>query len=259
MIGDIGWLGAIASLSLVVVAVAISLRNRLGVEGSIIWAGLRAAAQLIAVGLLFSIIFTSTQAMIWAWVWVVGMTLLSAEVVARRVAGIPRIRQFSLLALSAAVAVTVGLIFGLGVFDLEPVVLVVIAGITLGNMLPAAVQAAQTIKQQLTDHPGQVEVLLALGFDKTGATRELSRAAVRNALLPQIERTKVIGLIALPGTMTGMLLAGADPMDAVLAQLVVTYLVLGSVGVAASAIVAMAANRSLTRDLRLAEWAKPGR
>ena len=259
MTGDIGWLGAFASLSLVVVAVAISLRNRLGVEGSIIWAGLRAAAQLIAVGLLFTIIFTSAQAMIWAWVWVVGMTLLSAEVVARRVAGIPRIRQFSLLALSGAVAVTVGLIFGLGVFDLEPVVLVVIAGITLGNMLPAAVQAAQTIKQQLTDHPGQVEVLLALGFDRTGATRELSRAAVRNALLPQIERTKVIGLIALPGTMTGMLLAGADPMDAVLAQLVVTYLVLGSVGVAASAIVALAANRSLTRDLRLAEWAKPGR
>ena len=70
---------------------------------------------------------------------------------------------------------------------------------------------------------------------------------------------KVIGLIALPGTMTGMLLAGAEPLNAVLAQLVITYLVLGSVGVAASSIVAMAANRSLTRDLRLADWAKPDR
>ena len=233
--------------------------HRLDLERSILWAGLRAAVQLVAVGLLFTVIFSSAQATAWAWVWVVGMTILSAEVVARRAVGVPKIRQFSLLALSGAVAITVGLIFGLGVFDLEPVVLVVIAGITLGNMLPAAVQAAQTIKQQLADHPGQIEVLLALGFDKTGATKELSRAAVRTALVPQIERTKVIGLIALPGTMTGMLLAGAEPINAVLAQLVITYLVLGSVGVAASAIVAMAANRSFTRDLRLADWAKPGR
>ena len=259
MTGDIGWLGAFASLSLVIVAVAISLRNRLDVERSILWAGLRAAVQLVAVGLLFTIIFSSAQAMVWAWAWVVGMTILSAEVVARRAPGIPKVRQFSLLALGGAVAITVGLIFGLGVFDFKPVIVVVIAGITLGNTLPATVQAAQTIKQQLADHPGQVEVLLALGFDKSGATRELSRAAVKNALLPQIERTKVIGLIALPGTMTGMLLAGAEPLNAVLAQLVITYLVLGSVGVAASSIVAMAANRSLTRDLRLADWAKPDR
>ena len=96
--------------------------------------------------------------------------------------------------------------------------------------------------------------MLALGFDRQGASRVVTSSAVRNALLPQIERTKVIGLIALPGTMTGMLLAGAEPVSAVLVQLVITYLVLGSVGVASAVIVTMVASRAFTGDLRLEGW-----
>ena len=69
----------------------------------------------------------------------------------------------------------------------------------------------------------------------------------------------MIGLIALPGTMTGMLLAGAEPVDAVLVQLVITYLVLGSVGLASAVIVTVIASRAFTRDLRLEGWvSQPG-
>ena len=83
-----------------------------------------------------------------------------------------------------------------------------------------------------------------------------TRSAVRTALLPQIERTKVIGLIALPGTMTGMLLAGAEPVSAVLVQLVITYLVLGSVAMASSLIVTAVGTSAFTKDLRLADWVR---
>jgi UDP-glucose/iron transport system permease protein len=252
--GDIGWVGAAASLSLVVVAVAISMWKGLEVERSIIWACLRAAVQLVAVGALFGLIFQSAQAMTWAWAWVIGMTLLSSEVVARRARQIPGLRIYALLALAGAVTVTLAMLFGFGVFDLAPVTLVVIAGITLGNTLPAAVQAADTISKEFINEPQRIEALLALGFDRAGATRMTTSSAVRLALVPQIERTKVIGLIALPGTMTGMLLAGADPIPAVLAQLVITYLVLGSVGVATSVIVTVIAARAFTTDLRLADW-----
>jgi putative ABC transport system permease protein len=182
------------------------------------------------------------------------MTVLSAEVVARRTRQIPHLRVYALGALTGAVGVTLALLFGLGVFPLAPVTLVVIAGITLGNTLPAAVQAADTVTTEFIDHRNRVEALLALGFDRQGASRVVTSSAVRNALLPQIERTKVIGLIALPGTMTGMLLAGAEPVSAVLVQLVITYLVLGSVGVASAVIVTMVASRAFTKDLRLEVW-----
>lgn len=256
MSGDIGWVETTASLGLVVVAVIISLWRRLETERSILWASFRAALQLVAVGLLFGLIFGSAQAMTWAWVWVIGMTLLSAQVVARRAKALPRLRWFALAALVSAVGVTLLILFGLGVFDLEPVTLVVMAGITLGNTLGATVQAADAATREFTERRARIEGLLSLGFDSAGAARMATRSAIRTALLPQIERTKVIGLIALPGTMTGMLLAGAEPMSAVLVQLVITYVVLGSVAMAASVIVTAVSTGAFTRDLRLSDWVR---
>ena len=256
MSGDIGWLETVASLGLIAVAVAISLWKRLGTEQSILWASFRAAIQLVAVGLLFGLIFDSTEAMAWAWAWVAGMTILSAEVVARRARTVPRLRLYALAALVFAVGVALLILFGFGVFDLEPVTLVVMAGITLGNTLGATVQAADTIHSEFVDERARIEGLLALGFDGPGAARVATRSAIRRALLPQIERTKVIGLVALPGTMTGMLLAGAEPMSAVLVQLVITYLVLGSVAMASSVIVTAVGMSAFTTDLRLADWVR---
>ncbi len=254
MPGDIGWLEALASLALIGVVIAISIWRGLGVERAILWSSLRAAAQLVAVGALFAVIFEATRALSWSWAWVVGMTLLSGEVVARRTGRLPGIRLLALTALAGSVGVTLAIIFGLGILPFESVTLVVIAGITLGNTLPAAVQSADVIRSELRDNPSRIEGLLTLGFDRRGASRHVIRSAVRQALLPQIERTKVIGLIALPGTMTGMLLAGAEPLPAVLLQLVIVYLVLGAVGVGAVVVAVSVAARAFSRDLRLEDW-----
>ena len=254
MPGEIGWIEAFSSLALIAVVIIISRWQRLELERSLTWSSLRAAAQLVAVGALFAVIFEATQAFTWAWAWVVGMTLVSTEVVVRRTGQLPGVRWPALAALAGSVAVTLGIIFGLGVLAYEPVTLVVIAGLTLGNTLPAAVQSVELIKTEFMDKPERIEGLLALGFDRRGASREVTRAAVRQALVPQIERTKVIGLIALPGTMTGMLLAGAEPIGAVLVQLVIVDLVLGAVGVGAVVVAVAVAKRAFTADLRLASW-----
>jgi putative ABC transport system permease protein len=145
-------------------------------------------------------------------------------------------------------------LFGLGVFPLEPVTLVVIAGITLGNTMPAAVLAADTARSEFVDHPERLEGMLALGFEKSQAAEYVTASSARKALIPQIERTKVVGLIALPGAMTGMLLAGVDAFDAVLVQLVIMYLLLGSVGLAVVTVVTVIAGKAFTADGRLQLW-----
>lgn len=250
----IGWVEIVASLTLVLVAVGLSLWKGLGVERSILWASLRAAVQLLAVGAVFRLIFGSDIAMVWAVIWVVAMTLISAETVTRRAKGIPRLRFSALASLGGALAVSLGLVFGLGVFDLEPITLVVIAGITLGNTMPSAVLGANTASRTYKDNPERIEGLLSLGLDRDMVARFMTPQAVRQALIPHIERTKVVGLIALPGAMTGMLLAGADALDAVLIQLVIMYLILGSVAIAVVTIVTIVASRALTPDFRLQTW-----
>ena len=254
MSATIGWVEVLGSLALVALAVAISRWKRLDVEVSIGWAAIRAAVQLLAVGLAFDLIFASSTALLWAWLWVIGMTMISAAVVRRRVKMIPGVFGYALLGLGGTLAVTLGLIFGLNVFPLEPVTLVVLAGITLGNTMPAAVLAADTITSEFVDHPDRLEGMLALGFESSQASQYVTAAAARRALIPQIERTKVVGLIALPGAMTGMLLAGVDAFDAVLVQLVIMYLLLGSVGMAVVVVVTVIAGRAFTQDGRLQRW-----
>jgi putative ABC transport system permease protein len=70
-------------------------------------------------------------------------------------------------------------------------------------------------------------------------------------MTPQIEQTKIVGLVALPGTMTGLLLAGVDPVDAVLTQTVVMFLILGSVAVTSVVVGRGVARRLVTSDDRL--------
>jgi putative ABC transport system permease protein len=253
---DIGWPDVLLSTALILVAVVLSVWKGLRAERSILWSAVRAAVQLLVVGLLFRLIFESASAMTWAWVWVVGMVIVSAEVVKRRAPGIPMVRTGAYAALGGALAVCLGIVFGLGVFDLEPVTFVVVAGITLGNTMPAAVLAVDVAARAFTQNPGRIEGALALGMDSNAVNRLISPEAVRAALIPQIERTKVVGLIALPGAMTGMLLAGADPFSAVLVQLVIMYLILGEVAIAVVTVVTLVGVRAFTADGRLEEWVR---
>jgi putative ABC transport system permease protein len=257
MPGLVSFTGAALSLTLVLVAVALSRWQRMGVESSILWASLRAAVQLLAVG--FVLIFVLRSSFDW-WltgVWIVAMVLISAGVVQRRVKRVDGLFWPALAAIGGSTAVSLLLIFIPDVIDPSPVALIVTAGITIGNTMPGTVLGVRMTAESVIDRRGEVEGLLALGFDGPGATRFIASQAARNSLLPQIERTKVVGLIALPGALTGLLLAGVDPLPAVLTQLVVMFLVLGSVATSVVIVTTVVARRALTPDLRLADWTVP--
>jgi len=248
---------AIGALVLVALAVGLSLWQRVGVGRSILWAAFRAAIQLLAVGAIFTVVIGSDLAAWWAWLWVLVMVVVAGETARRRAREVPGLRSLVMAAIAMSTGLALLIVFGTQVFDMRPVIIVVVAGITIGNTLPGTVLAVDRSAAYLSDNRDQIEGLLALGFDGKGATRFLVRDTARLALTPQIERTKVVGLIALPGAMTGLLLAGVDPIEAVVIQLVVMYLVLGAVSVAVIVVVTFIASRALTPDLRLESWIQP--
>ncbi len=247
----------LAGLALVAVAVAISLRMRIGVERSIVWAAIRATVQLIAVGLLFRLIFRSSLAQLWAWLWVAAMVAVSTAVILRRAPKVPGILLPALAAVAGSAALSVIVVFGFGVLELDAVRLIVIVGITLGNAMPSAVGGVAQTVALVRDRPGEVEALLALGCQRPHIVRYLSPQSARLALVPHIERTKVVGLISLPGAMTGLLLAGVAPLDAVILQLLVMLIVLGAVAVSVLATVLAVAGSAVGQQLTLADWASP--
>jgi putative ABC transport system permease protein len=154
-------------------------------------------------------------------------------------------------AIGLATALSLAVIFGFGVIPFEPIQVIVVTGITIGNTLTGTVVAADQVRRQVVEDPGRIESLLALGFESRQASMFVVREATRVALLPQIEKTKVVGLVSLPGAMTGLLLAGVDPIEAVVIQLVVMLLVLGTVAVSATVISIVTARAAFTPDQRL--------
>jgi putative ABC transport system permease protein len=250
---------AALSLTLVALAIGLSWWRGMGVERSIAWAALRAAVQLLAVGSVLALIFGSSLSWLWAALWVVGMVVVAAATVRRRAPAVPGLGWIGFAAIGGSTAVSLLLVLAPDVIPAEPVTLVVVAGITIGNTMPSTVLAVDQVSRYLSDHRLEMEGLLALGFAAPGATRFLVSRTAASSLIPQIERTKVVGLIALPGAMTGLLLAGVDAFDAVLVQLVVMYLVLGSVATSVVIVTIAVAQRALTADLRLSGWTLPAR
>tara|TARA_B100000686_G_C16771724_1_gene965613 strand:- start:448 stop:1251 length:804 start_codon:yes stop_codon:yes gene_type:complete len=251
---DVGWVELLASCVLLLIALVISIVLKLQIEKSVVVASVRAAVQLLAVGILFTAIFDHDLAKTWAWIWVAVMIVISTVVVDRRSPNIIGIRFPTFTSISAATGITLGVIFPLGIFSFDAVNIVVLSGITIGNIMPATVLAVHELENQFRQRKGEVESLLALGAGKSTVRRFLCPNIIKIAITQQIERTKVVGLIALPGAMTGLLLAGIDPVEAVLIQLIVMYMILGGTVVTASIVVWFGSSRAFTNDERLSHW-----
>lgn len=110
---------------------------------------------------------------------------------------------------------------------------------------------------EVRDRQLEVEARLALGQPSWQAARPYVRNALRAALIPQIETTKAVGIVFLPGAMTGLILAGVDPVDAVLVQVVVMYLVLGAAATATTVVAIGLVRRLFTPDHRLLPLRRP--
>jgi putative ABC transport system permease protein len=254
----IGWAGLGLSLILVGVAVGLSLWQGLGLERDMLWATGRALVQLLAVGYVLLYIVDPDTPIIWAWVWVVLMLLVASFTARRRAPEVPGIMRLTLGATAASAALSLFVVFGLGMYPVVGRAVVPIAGMMIGNSIGSIVVASRRILGELADRRPEVEARLALGQPWQEASKPFVRSALRTALTSQIESTKAVGLVFLPGAMTGLILAGADPVDAVLVQAAIMYLILGCVATNVVLIGLGLTRKLFTPDHRLVRLARTG-
>ncbi len=251
MTTDIGWVGVATSLVLVAIAVALSVRQGLGLERSMAWASLRAGAQLGAVGVVLAVILDPDTPLAAAWAWAAAMVVVAAVTVRARAPEVPGMLPLALATVGAVTALCLAVVFALGIFPVVPEAIVPLAGMMVGNSMAQTAVAARRVVAELADHRDEVEARLALGLPWPDAARPHVREALRTAMQSQIETTKVVGLVALPGAMTGLILAGVPAGDAVLVQLAIMYLILGAVAISVIVVGVGVVRRLFTADHRL--------
>jgi putative ABC transport system permease protein len=221
-----------ASLALVVVAIAVSRWQRADLEGDIAIAVMRSAIQLFAIGYVIQAIFDVDSLWLVA-ALIVVMVVFGAYTARARAAKVPSALGPLLVALGLAAAVTLGLVLALGIFEATPQYLVPVGGMVIGNAMTAAAVALNRLGDDVEGSAREIEATLALGASSAEAAAPIVRRSLRSGMITLVDSTKTTGLIFFPGTMVGMLLAGADPIDAVRLQLILLWVLLGSVAISA--------------------------
>lgn len=245
-----------AALVLVAVAIAASRWRDAGLEGDIAVAVARSFVQLVAIGYVIDLIFeTDSTALVIGLLAV--MVVFGAFTARRRATKVPDAFWPLTAALALAAVTTLGLVVALGIFDATPRYMVPVGGMVIGNAMTAAAVALNRMGDDVADRAGEIEALLALGATSIQAMVPLVRRSLRSGMITLIDSTKTTGLIFFPGTMVGMLLAGADPVDAVRLQLILLYLLLGSVAIAALTATTLARRNFFTPAHQLREPPAP--
>ena len=244
-----------ASLVLVAIAVAISRWQEADLERDILVATVRSIIQLTLVGYAIKLIFDVDS--IWLVVALLAVMVLFGALTARsRAKSVPDAFWPLLITLSIAAATTLGLVVALGIFEATPRYLVPVGGMVIGNSMTASAVALNRLGDEMNDSRARIEATLALGATSREAALPIVRRALRSGMITLIDSTKTTGLIFFPGTMVGMLLAGANPTDAVRLQLILLYALLGSVAIAALLATSLAYRNFFTPAQQLREAAE---
>ena len=229
---DISFGQVAASLALVALAAAISFWQRADLEEDIAVAVARSFVQLTAIGYVIKVIFD--QDTIWLVLALLTVMVVFGAFTARaRARKVPDAFWPLLIALTLAAITTLGLVVALGIFDPKPRYLVPVGGMVIGNAMTASAVALNRLGDDIADSRALIEATLALGATAHEAANPILRRSLRSGMITLVDSTKTTGLIFFPGTMVGMLIAGAAPADAVRLQLILLYTLLGSVSIGA--------------------------
>ncbi len=246
------WDLAIAA-SLVLLNAGLSILLQLRLQVQILIASLRMVVQLSLVALVLKALFTAVSPM-WTALAALTMVLFAGrEIMARQDRKLAGLWSYGLGTSSMLLAATLVTVFALTTqvrpdpwFD--PRFSIPLLGMILGNTMTGISLGLQSLTTGLLRDRVAVEAQLALGATRFAAARPVLQQAMRTALMPIINSMSASGLVALPGMMTGQILAGADPAEAVKYQMLIIFLIAG--GTALGAITAVFAAMYRLSDAR---------
>ena len=217
----------LAAFALVLFAAIISRWQAVNLEKQMLIATARAFVQLIAIGFALDLIFAADNPLAILLIITI-MVSIAGHTSGTRTKGVPHARRVALTAISIGTSLTLGLLIGLGIFEFTAQETIPIAGMVIGNSMNVCTLVMRRIQDEIESKRAEIEAALALGATGRQAVAPYLKTALQNGMTPIIDSTKTVGLIQLPGAMTGMILAGASPLEAVQLQIIVMYMLIGA-------------------------------
>lgn len=219
---------------LILLVAALARLRGIGQERDLLWSSLRMVVQLLAVGYILHFVFALESAAPVLLILAV-MTAFSVQAVADRVKQrMPRFYRIvgssMLVGCGAATLFFCNAVIGLDPWY-DPRYLIPLAGMIIGNSMTGAALAAERLAAEMRERREEIETALCFGATARAASREAVRSAYRAALIPSINAMAAMGIVFLPGMMTGQILSGTEPITAVKYQIAIMCVITGSVAI----------------------------
>lgn len=215
----------VAAFSLVLIAVFLSHREKLGLEKDVLLAVARMVVQLIAVGFILTYVFK------WDEIWITLVVVLIMDFNAawnaykhgRHIPGAFRISSIAVLVSSG---IAMAILLGTGSIQFIPRHVIPINGMMIGNAMVIIGLSFNNLTSSMASQQKQITEKLALGASQKEASMDVIRDSIKISIQPTVDSTKTVGLVSLPGMMTGMIFAGTLPMSAIMYQIMIFFMLM---------------------------------
>ncbi|QTA82692.1 UPF0014 [Desulfonema limicola] len=249
------WDLSIAALLVIALSI-LSIPMKLGLARELIIAGIRTSLQLSLVGFVLKVLFDNVNIL---WLIIVSLIMLltaGLEVMKRQKRqfigpwsfGIGTLSMFissfsiTILALTTIIKIQPWY---------EPQYAVPLLGMMLGNTMSGISIGLDRLTQTAWEQRSVIEARLIYGQQWFEAIENIRKESIRSGLIPIINSMNVVGLVSLPGMMTGQILSGTDPLEAVKYQILIMFLIAGGTGFGTIAAVWFASRRLFDDRQRL--------
>ncbi len=215
------------TLGFVVIAFFLSMWFKLGLQKDILIAAIRATIQLLIIGYILKVVF-HLQDSLFSILLIALMIGVATQNASKRGKWLPHAWIRVLIAITITEVVAQGLLLGLKVVAPTPQYVIPISGMIVGNAMVASGLLLNRLHAETSSHRQEILTILALGGTPKQSVYDYVKQAVRASMIPTIDNTKTMGLVQLPGMMTGLIIAGADPIQAVRYQILIVFSILAS-------------------------------
>lgn len=213
------------TLLFVFIPLVLSKALKLGLERDTIIATIRSVIQLLAVGYLLNFIFNSESTLYM--LLMITLMIFAATMNARKKGkNIPGITWKIALTLLSVEIVIMSVLLGLQIMPATPNFIIPISGMMIGNSMVLSILFLNRFKAEIEANEDMIELILSLGGTPKQAVHKQLMDAIKASMIPTIESQKTIGLVQLPGIMSGQIIGGANPIEAVQFQILIIFALL---------------------------------
>ena len=239
-------------LILLVFVFILSRWKNLDIEKDLGLAALRGFCQLMVLSLVITIIFDLDNLLL-VFIVLIIMTVAGGYTAARRATGIPKMFSITTISIIVGASIALSVLILIGMIPLTPEFLIPLGGMAIGNSMIGCSLTINRIKGEFKNNRNKIETSLVLGATSDQAGEPYFRESVRAALIPTIDNLKTLGIIFIPGAMTGMLIAGADVFWAAEYQIAVFLMIMGAKSIAIIILTVLIKKRLFTENHQFAE------